>query len=50
MNKLLATCALATIVSVAVPFTSSDAQQTSTARDTVLDTRILPVEVEREVT
>ena len=49
MNKFFATCALATTVSAAVPFTSSDAQQTS-ARDTVLDTRILPAEVEREVT
>ena len=50
MNKLFATCALATTVSVTVPFTSSDAQQTSLPRDTVLDTRILPAEVEREVT
>jgi hypothetical protein len=50
MNKLLATCVLATVASAGVPFTSSAAQQTSTTRDTVLDTRILPTEVEREVT
>ena len=50
MNKFFATCALATIVSAGVPFTPSVAQQTSTSRDTVLDTRILPPEVEREVT
>ena len=50
MTKFLATWALATIATVAVPFTSSDAQQTSAPRDTVLDTRILPAEVEREVT
>jgi len=47
MTRLLATHALATLVCAAVPMVAT-AQQSS-ARDTVLNTRLLPAEVEREV-
>jgi hypothetical protein len=50
MNKLLATHALASLACALIPFTSIVAQQPAAARDTVLDTRLLPSEVEREVT
>jgi cytoskeletal protein CcmA (bactofilin family) len=50
MNKLLATRALATLVCAVTPFVSSAAQQVTPPRDTVLDTRLLPSEIEREVT
>ena len=50
MNKLLATHALATLAWAVTPFMSSRAQQVTPPRDTVLDTRLLPSEIEREVT
>ena len=49
MTKLLATRGLATLACVLIPLAAS-AQQTGTPRDTILDTRLLPAEVEREVT
>ena len=49
MTKLLATRGLATLACVLVPLAVS-AQQSGTPRDTVLDTRLLPPEIEREVT
>jgi cytoskeletal protein CcmA (bactofilin family) len=50
MNKLLATGALATLACAVVPPTAMSAQQSSAQRDTILDTRLLPSEIEREVT
>jgi hypothetical protein len=50
MTMLLAKHAVAALVGAVVPFTALIAQQPSPARDTVLDTRLLPAEVEREVT
>jgi len=53
MNKLLAT-RVAAIACVVVPFVSSAAQDPAkdapTTRDTVLNPRLLPSEIEREVT
>jgi hypothetical protein len=49
MTKPLAIRVLATLACAIVPLVSSTAQQV-TPRDTVLDTRLLPAEVEREVT
>ena len=49
MTKLLAARGLATLACVVVPLIAS-AQQPGAARDTVLDTRLLPPEIEREVT
>jgi hypothetical protein len=49
MTRLVASCAVAVFACAAVPLGSIAAQQPST-RDTVLDTRLLPPEVEREVT
>lgn len=50
MRKLCATHAVATLACALVPLVSAAAQDPSVARDTVLDTRLLPPEVEREVT
>jgi hypothetical protein len=49
MTRLVASCAVAVFACAVVPLGSIAAQQPST-RDTVLDTRLLPPEVEREVT
>ncbi len=49
MTKLLATRGLATLACVLVPL-AAGAQQSGAPRDTVLDTRLLPPEIEREVT
>ncbi|HEX6048001.1 MAG TPA: hypothetical protein VFZ21_01990, partial [Gemmatimonadaceae bacterium] len=49
MTKLLATRGLATLACVLVPL-ASGAQESGAPRDTVLDTRLLPPEIEREVT
>jgi hypothetical protein len=50
MTRLLPKHAVAMLTCVVLPFTAPLAQQPSSARDTVLDTRLLPAEVEREVT
>ena len=50
MKKLFATRALATLMCAVAPLTPVGAQQPATPRDTVLDTRLLPPEIEREVT
>jgi hypothetical protein len=50
MNKLLAMHTLASMACALIPFTSVSAQQPAAPRDTVLDTRLLPSEIEREVT
>ena len=50
MIRFLATRTVAALACAALPFTASVAQQSTPARDTVLDTRLLPAEVEREVT
>ena len=50
MNKLLATHALATLACALLPFAPIIAQEPTSPRDTVLDTRLLPSEIEREVT
>ena len=50
MNKLLAMRVLTTLVCAIAPLATSPAQQLTPARDTTLDTRLLPAEVEREVT
>ena len=49
MNKLLAT-RVAALACVVVPFVASAAQDPVPARDTVLNPRLLPAEIEREVT
>ena len=49
MIKLLAMCA-AIGACIVVPFASSAAQDPAPPRDTVLDARLLPAEIEREVT
>jgi len=49
MTRLVATRTLAALACAVVPLLSAVAQQPA-ARDTVLDTRLLPPEVEREVT
>ena len=49
MNKLLATRVLTTLAFATFPLASSPGQQLA-ARDTMLDTRLLPAEIEREVT
>src|SRR5688572_30437839 len=50
MNKLLAARVLATLACASIPLAAGQAQQLSTARDSMPDTRLLPAEVEREVT
>lgn len=50
MNKLLAMHTLASLACALIPFTSVSSQQPTAPRDTVLDTRLLPSEIEREVT
>lgn len=50
MHKVLARCTLTAFVCAFVPIASARAQQLSTPRDTMPDTRLLPAEVEREVT
>jgi hypothetical protein len=50
MKTILATYALAAMACVLVPSTSTAAQQLAAPPDTVLDTRLLPAEIEREVT
>lgn len=50
MTRLAASRTVATFACAIVPLLSASAQQPSPPRDTVLDTRLLPPEVEREVT
>ena len=59
MHKLLAQRALTTLAAIStlacalaslIPLASADAQQLSASRDSMPDTRLLPAEVEREVT
>ena len=50
MIRLLTKHAVAALVCGVLRFTALDAQQSPPARDTVLEPRLLPVEVEREVT
>jgi len=50
MIRLLTKHAVAALVCGVLRFTALDAQQSAPARDTVLEPRLLPAEVEREVT
>ena len=50
MIRLLTKHAVAALVCGVLPFTALDAQQPPAARDTVLEPRLLPAEIEREVT
>ena len=50
MTRLLAKYAAVVAACVVVPVSTARAQQTSPARDTVLNPRLLPAEIEREVT
>jgi len=50
MTRLLPKHAIAALTCAVLPFTALLAQQPTPARDTVLDTRLLPAEIEREVT
>jgi hypothetical protein len=50
MTRLVVSRTVAAFACAVVPLMATVAQQPSTSRDTVLDTRILPPEIEREVT